>query len=66
MYIITGYNVFIGKNFLQNTSINKKKILKLKRNLIKLKNIKNNDVTIINFAALYQNIKSRWQGRSSY
>lgn len=54
MYIITGYNGFIGKNFLQNTSINKKKILKLKRNLIKLKNIKNNEVTIINFAALYQ------------
>ena len=54
MYIITGYNGFIGKNFLQNTSINKKKILKLKRNLVKLKNIKDNEVTIINFAALYQ------------
>jgi nucleoside-diphosphate-sugar epimerase len=54
MYIITGYNGFIGKNFLQNTLINKKKILKLKRNLIKLKNIKNKEVTIINFAALYQ------------
>ena len=54
MYIITGYNSFIGKNFLQNTSINKKKILKLKRNLKKLKNIKNKEITIINFAALYQ------------
>lgn len=54
MYIITGYNGFIGKNFLKNTSINKKKIFLLKRNLIKLKNIKNKEVSIINFAALYQ------------
>ena len=54
MYIITGYNGFIGKNFLDHTSINKKKIFKLKRNLIKLKKINNKEVTIINFAALYQ------------
>lgn len=54
MYIVTGYDGFIGKNFLKRTSIKENKILKLKRNLNILKKIKYKNVIIINFASLYQ------------
>ena len=54
MYIVTGYDGFIGKNFLKRTSIKKNKIFKIKRKLNILKKIKNKDVIIINFASLYQ------------
>ena len=54
MYIITGYNSFLAKNFLKKTSIKKNEIFKIKRNIKKLKKIKNKKVKIINFAAFYQ------------
>jgi len=54
MYIVTGYDGFIGKNFLKRTSIKKNKILKIKRKLNILKKIRNKNLVIINFAALYQ------------
>ena len=54
MYIITGYNGFIAKNFLKKTSIKKQQIIKIKRNIQGLKKIKNLSVKIINFASFYQ------------
>ena len=54
MYIITGYSGFIAKNFIKITNIKKNRIIKIKRNLSKIKNVKNKNIEIINFAALYQ------------
>jgi len=54
MYIITGHNGYIAKNFLKKTNIKKNTIIKIKRDLSKIKNIKNKKIEIINFAALYQ------------
>ena len=54
MYLITGYNGFIAKNFLKYTQIRKEQIIKIKRNIKKLKKIKKKNITIINFASFYQ------------
>jgi nucleoside-diphosphate-sugar epimerase len=52
MFLVTGHNGFIAKNFIPN--LYRKKIIKVKRDLKKIDQIKNNTIKIINFAAFYQ------------
>tara|TARA_B000000557_G_scaffold263633_2_gene266913 strand:- start:3149 stop:3925 length:777 start_codon:yes stop_codon:yes gene_type:complete len=53
MIIVTGYTGFIGKNYIKKSAL-AKKILPIKRNLSKINKIKNKNIVIVNFAALYQ------------
>ena len=52
MFLITGHNGFIARNFI--SQLNNNKIIKIKRNFSKINLIKNKTIKVINFAALYQ------------
>jgi nucleoside-diphosphate-sugar epimerase len=52
MFLITGHDGFIARNFI--SQLNNSKIIKIKRNFSKINFIKNKTIKVINFAALYQ------------